>query len=185
MSQEKQNNELSIENFNTKVLKEIKSKEDEQLQIVTDNPYIEITDNETFTIAKKRRTNYVTARTSLEKEKKAVINKIKENITVPITELYNEFILITKPHEEKQQIEVKRWEDIKEQERQEKLQIEEKRKATHKNNIKLIVSAITEEIKALDYKGSLVYQVEPILNGEVVELDKFEEFGTTLLSELE
>lgn len=176
---------LSLDNFNVNTLQEVKNKKEQQLQIVKDNPYVEIIDNETFTIAKKSRTTYVTARTALEKEQKLVIKKVKENITIPITNLYNEFIDITKPHEEKQQTEVKRWEDIKEQERQEKLRIEEERKEKHRNNIKTIVYTVSEEIKNLDYATSLVYQVKATINGQEVSTEEFEEFTPTLLAEIE
>ncbi|MDM1505381.1 hypothetical protein HX089_05305 [Myroides odoratimimus] len=180
-----QSQEFSLDTFKVSALKEVQNKREQQLKIVEDNPYIEIIDNETFTNAKKHRTTLVGARTSLEKEQKLVIKKIKENITVPITELYTEFIDITKPHEEKQQVEVKRWEDIKEQERLEKVRLEEERKQKHVNNIKEIVSTISEQIKNLDYTTSLTYQVKPILNGEEVSIESFEEYGTTLVSELE
>ncbi|KUF38995.1 hypothetical protein AS361_03875 [Myroides marinus] len=186
MSEENnQSQEFSLDTFKVSALKEVQNKREQQLKIVEDNPYIEITDNETFTNAKKNRTALVTARTSLEKEQKLVINKVKENITTPITKLYTEFIDITKPHEEKQQAEVKRWEDIKEQERLEKVRLEEERKQKHVNNIKEIISTISEQIKKLDYATSLTYQVTPILNGEEVTIEIFEEYGTTLLSELE
>ncbi len=176
---------LSLETFNVNALQEIKDKKEEQIKIVKDNPYVEIKDNETFATAKKHRTALVSARTALTKEKKTVIDKVKEKITNPISDLYDEFIMITKPHEDKQQEEVKRWEEIKEKERQEKLRIEEERKEAHKNNIKTIVHTISEEIKNLDFATSLTYEVKPKLNGEDVVLENFEEFGTTLLSELE
>ncbi|MDR2223595.1 MAG: hypothetical protein LBE34_12825 [Flavobacteriaceae bacterium] len=177
--------EFSLDTFKVSALKDVQNKREQQLKIVEDNPYIEIVDNESFTTAKKNRTALVTARTTLEKEQKLVVKKVKENITIPITNLYNEFIDITKPHEEKQQTEVKRWEDIKEQERLEKVRIEEERKQKHLDNIKEIVSAISEQIKNLDYTTSITYQVKPLLNGEEVSIESFEEYGTTLLSELE
>lgn len=176
---------FSLENFNVNALEEVKNKRELQLKIVKDNPYIEITDNETFTTAKKHRTALVTARTTLTNEKKVVIDKVKEKITGPISVLYDEFIEITKPHEDKQQTEVKRWEAIKEEERLAKLKIEEDRKQAHRENIKTISSTILEEIKTLDYATSLAYEVKPILNGEEVSVDSFEEFKGDLISELE
>ncbi|EHQ41496.1 hypothetical protein [Myroides odoratus] len=176
---------FSIENFNVNALEEVKNKREAQLKIVEDNPYTEITDTETYTTAKKHRTAYVTARTSLTKEKKVVIDKVKEKITKPISDLYDEFIDITKPHEEKQQKEVTRWEDIKENERLAKLQIEEDRKQAHRDNIKTIATTVSEEIKNLDYNASLTYEVKPLLNGEEVSPDSFEEFKGDLLGELE
>ncbi|WP_255492422.1 hypothetical protein [Myroides sp. NP-2] len=53
---------FSLENFNVNALEEVKNKRELQLQIIKDNPYIEITDNETFTTAKKHRTALVTCK---------------------------------------------------------------------------------------------------------------------------
>lgn len=80
-----QNNSLSLENFNVNMLQEVQNKKEQQLQIVKDNPYIEIVDNETFTTAKKHRTALVSARTALQNEQKLVIKKVKENITMEKT----------------------------------------------------------------------------------------------------
>ncbi|MGS4345133.1 hypothetical protein ACKUSY_05875 [Myroides odoratus] len=176
---------FSLETFNVNTLEEVKNKREQQLKIVEENPYTEISDTESYTLAKKHRTALVTARTSLTKEKKVVIDKVKEKITGPISDLYDEFIEITKPHEEKQQTEVKRWEDIKEEERLAKLKIEEDRKQAHRDNIKSIVTTVSEEIKNLDYATSLEYEVKPLLNGVEVSPDDFEEFKGDLLGELE
>lgn len=181
----KKQQEFSIDTFKVDALQEIKNKRKEQLKVVEENPFIEVTDNETFTNAKKHRTALVSARTALEREKTNVIKKIKEKITIPISLKYDEFIEITKPYEEKQQAEVRRWEDIKENERKEKLRLEEERKQKHRDNIKAVVHIISEEIKNLDYSTSLTYQIKPILNGEEITIESLEEFGTTLLSEIE
>lgn len=182
---DQQAGQISIENFDINVFEEIQNKKQEQLKIVKDNPYIEIIDKETHDIARNRRTTLVTARTTLEKEQKTVVKKIKEKITTPISNVYDEFISITKPHEEKQQKEVTRWENIKKQEKAEKERLEEARKQKHRDNIKAVVNTISEEIKNLDYSASLTYQIKPILNGEEITIESLEEFGTTLLSEIE
>ncbi|WP_430611566.1 hypothetical protein [Flavobacterium sp. JP2137] len=176
---------FNLDSFRVESIKEIQGKKELQLQIVKDNPFVEIKDNETFTEAKKTRTNLVTARTSLSKEKKIVIDKVKERITTPIEQTYEKLIAITQPHEEKQQTEVKRWEDIKELERKEKLRKEQERKDKHLGNIRSIVSFNTEQIKNLTYESSLTFEVKAILDDIEVSYETFEEFGTTLLSELE
>ncbi|MCP1996617.1 hypothetical protein [Flavobacterium sp. HSC-61S13] len=176
---------FNLDLFRVESIKEIQGKKELQLQIVKDNPYIVITGNETFTEAKKNRTNLVTARTSLVKEKASVIKKIKEVITIPVGQTYDHLIEITKPHEEKQQLEVDRWENIKEAERKEKLRKEQERKDKHLSNIRSIVSFNTEKIKNLTYESSLTFEVKAILDDIEVSYEIFEEFGTTLLSELE
>src|SRR5690606_26785266 len=98
---------VTIEDFKVTNLAEFQGKKEQQEQLVKDNPYTEVVDTETYETAKKHRTALVTGRTSLDKEKKAVSKRIKEIIVEPVSVAYDDLILITKPHEEKQQEEVK------------------------------------------------------------------------------
>lgn len=173
---------FSLDTFKVDALEEIKNKRKEQLKVVKENPFIEIVDNDTFTNAKKHRTALVSARTALEKEKTSVIKKIKENITIPVSLKYDEFIAITSPHELTQQAEVKRWEEIKEKERLEKLRLEEERKEKHRSTIKSVVDSISNDIKNLCYESSLTYDVDSMVG---VTPESLEEFGSKLIEETE
>lgn len=131
---------LKIESLDVNKLPELQGMREKQLQIVKDNPFIEITDNKTFDAAKKARTTLLTARTDIQNQDKAIASKIQE-FRKSVSVVSEELISITRPHEEKQQQEVKRWEKVKEDEKQEKLRQEEERK----NNIKDAINGIIDE----------------------------------------
>ena len=105
-----------------------------QEQLVIDNPFIEIRDNESFNIAKKRRTALRTGRTELQNGEKLIVSKI----TAFRKEVGNEtekLILITKSHEDKQQAEIERYEAEKQKIKDEADRIERERVEAIKNKI--------------------------------------------------
>jgi len=88
-----------------------------------------------------------------------------ENVTA-------ELIAITEPHEIKQQSEVTRYEDIKEQERQEKLRLEQERIDGIKNKIKSYSDLFNSKIQSLTFFGIDDFKTE------------FEEFVSTQSKEV-
>lgn len=119
---------LSVHAIDTKSLaKKITEKIANQKKLVKENPFLEIVDNKTYVEAKARRTRYVTARTTEEKEKKALgsnLNSLKNTSY----KIYDEDVIsITTPHEKKQDDEVKRYENKKAEEKAEKARIEAER----------------------------------------------------------
>lgn len=176
---------ITLDDFNVNALAEIQGKKEIQLQLVKDNPFIEVTDNATWETAKKSRTALRTGRTDLEKEQKMVISKVKEKITEPITKTYNELIAITVPLEVEQQAEVKRYEDIKENERLERERIEDARKQTHRDNIELFFNLNKGAIENLTFENVKTFTLEPKINGELVPAESFEEFQDLFESKLE
>lgn len=176
---------VTIEDFSVTNLSDFQGKKEEQEQIVKDNPFIEITDNETFVRAKKNRTALVTARTTLDKEKKAVAKRIKTIITDPVAQAYDDLIAITMPHENKQQEEVKRYETAKEEERRRKEREEQERINAILYKIDLIVHIVTNEINSLSYDQSLTYNINPIYEGKEVNEEDFEEYASKYSSEIE
>lgn len=115
-----------LEKLDAKNLPELKGIEESQLKLVEENPYIEIVDNKTYEEAKKRRTALLKGRTSLESQEKTIASKLS-NFRKQVSSVTKELIDITLPHEEKQQEEVKRYEQIKENERLEKERLENER----------------------------------------------------------
>lgn len=133
---EKQVEEKGLQLSDLKVsnLPELQGWKEKQEVLVKDNPYVEITDNKTYEVACKSRTALLKGRTELEKQDKLVASKLSTFRKDVKTETDN-LIAITLPFEEKQQIEVKRYEEIKEAERQEKERIEQERITTIKSKI--------------------------------------------------
>ena len=115
-----------LEKLDAKNLPELKGIKESQLKLVEENPYIEIVDNKTYEEAKKRRTALLKGRTSLETQEKTIASKLS-NFRKQVGTVTKELIDITLPHEEKQQEEVKRYEQIKENERLEKERLENER----------------------------------------------------------
>lgn len=165
-----------IENFNVKALEEIKDKEKVIANVIKENPFVKITDNKSYEEAKKSRTALRTCRTDLEKEEKALHSTIKKVLTEPIKEIYETFKDKVIPFEDKQQEEVKTWEDIKEQERLEKLRIEEERKQKHRNNIELFFNLnkiIIEDLTFENIRHELVFSNDD----QEFTSESFEEFA--------
>src|SRR5690606_26373709 len=131
--------------------------------------------NSTYEEAKKHRTALRTGRTTLEKQEKLVTKKLNE-FKNKVKETTAELIKITLPHEEKQQAEVSRYEEIKEQERLERERIEEERIQGHKENIAKFKSDWENRIELLVYENSVSLQSEFIKEIANTDLESFEEF---------
>lgn len=127
-------NLITIENLDVNKLPELQGMKEQQIKLVEENPFIEIIDNKTFEEAKKRRTALLKGRTSLESQDKLIASKLA-NFRKQVGNVTKELIEITLPHEEKQQEEVKRYEQVKEDERLEKERLEQERIEKIKNKI--------------------------------------------------
>ena len=165
-----------IENFNVNALEEIKGKEKLIESVIKENPFVKIVDNKTYEEGKKSRTALRTCRTDLEKEEKALHNAVKKVLTEPIKTIYVTFKEKVTPLEDKQQEEVKAWEEVKEQERQEKLRIEEARKQKHRDNIELFFNLnkiIIEDLTFENIRHELVFSNDD----QEFTSESFEEFA--------
>lgn len=165
-----------IENFNVNALEEIKGKEKLIESVIKENPFVKIVDNKTYEEGKKSRTALRTCRTDLEKEEKALHNAVKKVLTEPIKTIYGTFKEKVTPLEDKQQEEVKAWEDVKEQERQEKIRIEEARKQKHRDNIELFFNLnkiIIEDLTFENIRHELVFSNDD----QEFTSESFEEFA--------
>ncbi|MEA1848990.1 hypothetical protein U9K52_08720 [Chryseobacterium sp. MHB01] len=156
-------------------LPELQGLKEKQHQAVNDNPFVVIIDNKSYEDAKKARTALVTARTGIQEQDKllaAVIKRFREKVTAKTYEL----IAITKPHEEKQQAEVKRWEALKEAERQEKARMEEERKQGLRDAISSEIDKALEKINQLSFDKIEDLQKDLEENLYKIDAAQFEEF---------
>ena len=166
---------FSIEKLDAAQLPELQGLKEKQLQIVKENPFVAITDTATFEAAKKARTTLVSARTDIQNQDKTIASKIKK-FREMVAGISEELISITKPHEEKQQEEVKRWEAIKEQERAEKQELEKERIYKIHTSILDIINNAYEKIEALTFERMESLKVDFEQNLYKTDASQFEEF---------
>ncbi len=180
-------NLIKLDEFNIQQLPELQNKKQEVSAKLEQFKYVEIKDNTTYEEAKKSRTGARTLRTDLQKEQKAVEKKIKDNVLVPVKNAYDELIDSVLPIENKQQDEVSRWEDIKEQERLEKALLEIKRVEGIKAKIKEFGDVWEQAFSLMKYENikecidTFQESVEVI---DVKELEEFEILFTDKVDDL-
>jgi hypothetical protein len=166
---------IELDKIDPMTLPELASFKEKSLAVVKENPYVEIVDNPTYELAKKARTNLRSTRTELQKQEKAIKDKLNgfkkrvENVTA-------ELIAISEPHEIKQQTEVTRYEDIKEQERLEKQRIEQERIDGIKTKIKSFADLFNSKIQSLTFAGIDDFKSEFDEFVKVQPKDVFQEF---------
>jgi hypothetical protein len=118
---------IDLTKFDIQQLPELHGKKEEIKKVIKENPVVKVTDNASYELAKKSRTAVKTLRTSLEKEKKEVNDRIKNNVLLVVANEYDSLIADVKNNENARQEEVSAWEEKKEQERLEKLRLEQER----------------------------------------------------------
>lgn len=118
---------IDFTQFSVAQLPELKDKKQEIALVIETNPIVEIVDTTTYESAKKSRTAVKTLRTGLEKEQKDVKKKIKEHVLDVVDREYDTIVSGVKIAEQLRQSPIDTWEEKKEQERQEKLRLEQER----------------------------------------------------------
>lgn len=166
----KKNNKIELSTLNASSFMNIDEWEQKQRQVIIDNPFIEVVDNKTLALAKKRKSNVVSNRTSLTKQDKAIATGLK-GIRSEASEKTNYLISITEPLENDLKNSIDSYVHKKEIEKQEKERIEKER-----------IEKI--EIKISEFKGliSLINQmniktveiVEYSIKEKTTELDSFD-----------
>ena len=91
--------------------------QEKQHQIVEDNPFIEIVDNESWELAKKRRTALVKGRTGIRKGEKAIASKLAD-FRALVKKQADTLVDITLPHEQEQQGAIEPYEAKKKEEKE-------------------------------------------------------------------
>ena len=132
-------------------LQPLKEFEKKQNQLVKENPFIKITNNETFESAKKSRTSLVKGRTELQGQQKTIYSSVN-SIKTSVKNETERLIEITKPAEDKQQAEVKRYEAIQEEKRLERERIAEQKKQEAMEAISDVFSGWIKDINELVYE---------------------------------
>lgn len=176
---------LDLQKLEPKNLPELAGWEEKQHEVVKENPFIECKDTESYEAGKKRRTSLRTARTSLEKQDKA-IGSVLSQFRKKVKGETERLIEITREHEERQQEEVAKYEQgieqrRKEKEEQERQEEEQKRAHIHKvgEELQSIIDSLTYETKkekvaefkitAEKYNGTLFGVWEVMLDSEIAD----------------
>lgn len=161
---------INFEEFSIAQLPELNGKKEEIKSIIDANPVVEVIDNASYELAKKSRTAVKTLRTSLEKEKKEVNDRIKKNVLEVVANEYDSLIADVKNSENARQEHVTSWEEKKEAERLEKLRLEEERVLRIKKSISDFFNDWTQKINELTF--SEIDSVEIWFGESLVNYDK-------------
>lgn len=166
---------FSIESLDVNSLPELQGLKEKQIQIRDSNPYVEIIDNKTYEEAKKARTTLVSARTDIEKQEKVISKKIND-FKSAVKDVHIELINITKPSEDKQQEEVRRYEAVKEAEKAEKERLEQERINKIKATIDTVISDANYRIRNLVFADINSLSTDLEENVYKIDVNQFEEF---------
>ncbi len=151
----KNNNEvLDLANIDPAKLPELVGWVEKQNEVVKANPFIKIKDRESYENAKANRTALVTARTTINKQKKTINDKLNA-FKAKVGLASDDLIKITLPHEEKQQEEVKKHENIQDSLREEKRETDRKRVEKIKNAIEVLKTVIDMIIDSMEFSNTL------------------------------
>ena len=164
---------LNLDDLNVNQLPELATFESTQKELVEKNPFVEIIDNKSYEQAKVHRTALLKGRTALENQEKLIASKLS-NFRKSVGEKTKQLIEITLPFEEKQQTEVKRWETIKEAEKQEKERLEQERINGIKTKINEIETECYSVIQKITFE-SIMNTTQEVTNLLETDFD-FEEY---------
>jgi len=154
MSAEKTKKEIAVidfTKFDIAQLPELKGKKKEITDVIKANPVVEVIDNASYELAKKSRTAVKTLRTSLEKEKKDVNDRIKNNVLLVVSNEYDSLIANVRNDENARQEPITIWEEKKENERLEKLRLEQERVDNIKKSIQEFANHWNTKISLLTF----------------------------------
>lgn len=161
---------IDFTKFDIQQLPELQGKKEEIKKVIKENPVVKVTNNASYELAKKSRTAVKTLRTSLEKEKKEVNDRIKNNVLLVVANEYDSLIADVRNNENARQEEVSAWEEKKEQERLEKLRLEELRVKNIKDAIQAFKEGWEETISRMLFEG--IGSAKQLFNNTVAEFDR-------------
>lgn len=169
-----ENTIIALDNLNASNLPELQGFKEKQTQLVSECPYVEIIDNQSYELAKKHRTALLKGRTTLQSQDKLIASKLTafRNEVASVTK---ELIDITLVHEEKQQSEVKRYEAIKEAEKSEKERLENERIERIKKSISDFESDCFDLVQKATFENinQTKSTLDTFFNSEIIT-DEFE-----------
>lgn len=149
--------------------------EAKQLEVVKENPLIEVVDKENYEEAKKRRTNLKTASTAIEKEgdnTKKFLNTFKSNVD----EEFKKHANITREACNKQQSAIDVYEDAVKAEKERKRIEKEEAEQRIKDGINDLISDYKNQISVLNYanRNEVKENIEKSIKEHTGTFDQFD-----------
>jgi hypothetical protein len=166
---------LNLDKINANSLPELQGWKEKQEILLSENPFIEIIDNTSYSEAKKRRTALLKGRTTIQGQDKLIGSKLKE-VRTKVSTASNELINITIGAEEIQQDEVKKYEAKKEVDRLEKVRLLDIRKSQIKEKINSIFNEWTQRIIDFNFETIADVNIVEVLSN--IDAEYFEEFAS-------
>ncbi len=164
---------MKLEEIKVSELPELKGWEQKMKDTVKENPFVEITDNETYGLAKKARTALKTARTDVQKQDKLLATKIKE-FRSKVSGVAQKLVDITKPHEDKQQKEITKYENAKAEEKRQKQEAERLRVSAINDNIQDFKKESSEYIQKMTLESEVPVWTEIITTYDAGIYEEFQ-----------
>lgn len=154
--------------------------------LVKDNPFVKITDRETYEEAKKRRTALKSGRTEVQKQDRTIGSFIRE-FRSKTKEIGETFIAIVQPSEDKQQAEIDRHEAILEEQRLAKEREEETRVQGIKDRVDNIKEQLKLQVEMLTFDNltdsKLVFD-DIIADGNSQDFEEFQVLFDDVVAEM-
>jgi hypothetical protein len=184
MAKKQETEIMDLSKFRSEYLPELQGKKETIAEVIKANPIKDVEDIASYEEMKKSRTAVKTLRTGLEKESKEVITKLKVIVIDSVKKEYDLLITDVKTAEDERQAKVDAWEEKKEQERQEKLRLEQERINNIKREISDYVASWKDVFNLM--KVDLVQEVSNNFYESHTALDiaSFQEFDVLLQREI-
>lgn len=157
MSDKKQT--FDLQTLQPKNISEIAKWEQSQRELVKQNPFIKVSSNETYQEAKRRRTALRTGRTTIEKTDKEAGTFVRQ-FRDRIKQFATDMVAITLTHEDNQQREIDKWEEILERNKVQKERENEERIDKIKTKISEVEKKFDEIIESASSENLAEKQVE-------------------------
>jgi hypothetical protein len=184
MAKKQETEIMDLSKFRSEYLPELQGKKETIAEVIKVNPIKDVEDIASYEEMKKSRTAVKTLRTGLEKESKEVITKLKVIVIDSVKKEYDLLINDVRSAEDERQAKVDSWEQKKEQERQEKLRLEQERIDNIKREINDYVASWKDVFNLM--KVDLVQEVSNNFYESHTALDVayFQEFDVLLQREI-
>ncbi len=167
---------LDLQTISVSDLPELQGWKEKMEATVKENPFVAIKDHETYQGAKKARTALKSARTEVQNQEKLIASKLR-SFRSKVGEESQKLVDITLKHEEKQQAEVKKYEDAKAEEKRIKEEAEKIRVQNIKNALDKAEQDLLSIVRGMDF-SSIIKATEAFnTNKESTETFDFEEFS--------
>ena len=176
MAKKQETEIMDLSKFRSTNLPELQGKKEIIAEVITANPIKDVEDNASYEEMKKSRTAVKTLRTGLERESKEVIAKLKVIVIDSVKKEYDLLITDVKTAEDKRQAKVDAWEEKKEQERQDKLRLEQERIGNIKREISDYVASWKDAFNLMSFA-----KIKDVCNGfhesrDAIDPASFQEF---------